>query len=315
MDYYSKLTLLFSEEELNEKIKSKINEFHGYISKDAAVNLIAKEYNLYKKDFNIKKIKEIKPEERDITISAKIQSIKKRTDYPSGKYSREIILFDDTGSIPLVFWEKNIDILAALRLNDEILVQNSYERFGRLNFGYKSKLTVINKSKFSSFDILEEEKTYSLRGTISKTDKNNPFEFYLSDGKIDLKVEIQKDDKRFLSVGAGDDLILENVFFKNSRILVLGKSRVLLKKTKNFLSGIVQSVNFKENKMNVVFGKNTIFLEENSIYSFLNVKKTKNIPLETLINLKKNFYIGKNIIIQFRDDKKTQIEKIFVRGG
>ncbi len=315
MDYYSNLLSLISEKELNEKIKLKIKEFHGYISKEAAINLIAKEFNIYKKDLKIFKIKDILPEQKEISIKGKAVSIGKKITYLSGKSSRELVISDETGSVPVIFWEQNVELLNKIRLNDILLINNLSERFGRLNFGYKSNLIITEKSEFSDFASLNDGKTYSLIGVISKINENNKMEFSITDGKNTLLVKIQKVDAENFDIRAGDGIILENVFFKNFSIFIFPKSRILIKKNRNFISGKINLISLEGDKLVVVLDDKQIYFEDENIYSFLNVKKSQNIPLETLINIKKDFYLKKYIMIKVVDEKKEKIEKIFFKGG
>ena len=319
MDYYNQLLSLSSKEELEQKIEEKIKEFHSYISREAAVTLLAKEYNIYKKETKFFKIKEIPKSSREINLKAKVASIDSTKCYHSGKCSREIILKDDSGTIPFVLWEKNVQLLDRISINDEIEILNAYEKNGKLGLSYYGRIKILNKKGFTSLNSLKEKEPLKVRGFISKIKKikdDGYFFFSLSDGKTEINVTVKEGVDRFSSLEKNDEIMMENVFFQNNSLYADYKSRIFTRRPKNIIVGKVEKLLLKEETLQVILdGEKHIFKEDN-IYTFLNTQRNEHLSLETLIKLKKDSYLGKRVFIKFKNkDIDDTIDSVSILGG
>ncbi len=321
MDYYSKLLMLLPKEDLENQITEKIKEFHGYLSRDAAITLLSKKYKIYKKEIKYININKISQGLTGINIKAKMIAIKPTKEYFSGKKSREIILKDSTGSTSLFLWEKDIQLLNKIRLNDELELLNVYEKNGHLNLGYRGKLSLSKKSKFTQISSLSEGKAFnllvvvsSIKGQISSNNQQS-FSFLISDGSSEKEVVVLEDLDRVSSLEKGDEVLLENVRFKNNTVRVYSTSRLFSRRPKNLLTGKLQSLNLKGEKLETNISGKTLLLEGENVYKFLSLKKDSNISLKTIIGLKKPSYMGKKIFIKFEDKDKNMISTVSVLTG
>ncbi len=308
MDYYNSLLSTLSKEELEDSISKKIKEFHDYISRDAAIKIIAKEKGIYKEETIYSKIKEIKSGSNSINLKAKIHSIEKIQTYPSGKKSRAAVLEDDSGKIQLVLWEEDLSLLDTLRINDEIEVLGVYEKFGRVNFGYKGKIKVINKKGFSSLDSLEENKTCNVKGSAIKNENH----LLISDGVKEVEFLFQEGTDRSRTIELGDEIILENVLFSKGLLIIGSNSRIFVKKSRNILSGKISSASLEgDDSLKVQIGEKEILLDKENSLRFLRIDPTTNLSLSTLLELKKGSFLGKRAFVRFKNKEAyTIIEKI-----
>ncbi len=310
MDYYNSLLSTLSKEELEESISKKIKEFHDYISREAAIKIIAKEKGIYKEEILYSKIKEIKSGSNSINLRAKIHSIEKMQTYPSKKRSRAAILEDDSGTIPLVLWEEDLSLLEKLRINDEIELLGAYEKFGRLNLGYKGKVKILNKKGFSNLDSLEEDKSYNIKGSAIK----NGNHLIISEGEREVEFLFQEGTDRSRTIETGDEIILENVLFRKGTLIIGLNSRIFVKKSKNILSGKVESISLEgEDSLKIKIGENEILLDKENSLRFLQIDPITSLSLKTLFELKKGSLLERRAFVRFKNkDAYTIIEKISI---
>ncbi|HLD79700.1 MAG TPA: OB-fold nucleic acid binding domain-containing protein [Candidatus Nanoarchaeia archaeon] len=124
-----KLTL----EELEQKLKAKINELSGLISEEGAAHIIANELGVELVNNNTQKlkVKEIYAGMRSVTTVGKVvRKFEVREfskDNRSGKVC-SLILGDETGTVRVVFWNDQVDALKKVSEGDILLVQDGYAR-------------------------------------------------------------------------------------------------------------------------------------------------------------------------------------------
>lgn len=322
MDYYSKLITLMSKEELEDKLVHKIEEYHGYLSREAAVILLAKEQKIYKKEIHFSKINEIKKSSLGLSIKAKVISINPTNFYPSGKRSREALLKDETGTIPFVLWEKNIQLLTKIRLNDEVEINNAYERNGKLGLRYGGRIKLSKEKGFTPLDSLSEKEPLNIRGFVSeieginKTDNSRAHSFFLSNGETERKIIVLQGFDRVASLEKEDEVILENVRFNGDFLGVYSDSRIFIRRPKNIITGTVEDLSLDEEDLKVIIGGKEFIFKESNIYRFLCVKKSDHLSLETLIKLKREFYIERKVFIKFKNmDGDSIIDSVSILKG
>ncbi|MDD5023290.1 MAG: hypothetical protein PHU63_03925 [Candidatus ainarchaeum sp.] len=300
MDYYSKLLSLMDKDELEKEISDKINEFHGYISREAAITLIAKNKKLYLPEVKFSAISDLKENSGNINIIGKIISISETNFYSSGKKSKSIIIEKEGQQVSLILWEKDIALANKIRLNDEVELRNVFYKNGRLTLGYKGSLSVYKKKGFQSINSLNSEGPFNVKGFISLSrDSSNAPLFSLSDSEGTILIVKTEHDSRFNSLMDKDELILENVHFKDGKLFVDKNSRILHRRPDNFLIGKINSINLKDNALEINLENKSITLEGEDIFLFFNLKPTS-LSLETLLALKRDSYLGKKVLIKFK---------------
>ncbi|MDO8511424.1 MAG: OB-fold nucleic acid binding domain-containing protein, partial [Nanoarchaeota archaeon] len=118
-------------DELEQKLKAKINELSGLISEEGAAHIIANELGVEIVSTSQKKlkIKEIYAGMRNVTTAGKV--VRK---FEVREFSKEdrsgkvcsIVLGDETGTIRTVFWNDQVDLLKEVAEGDVLLVKDAY---------------------------------------------------------------------------------------------------------------------------------------------------------------------------------------------
>lgn len=181
-----------SKEEIEKKVKDKISKLSGLVSKEGAAHIVANELGIQLiENFNNGKleINNIVEGMRNVEIIGKVirkydTREFKRKDNTSGKRSA-ITLADETGSIRVVFWDKQTELAEKLKIGDTVKIKNAYAR--KNNFSNKIELQINENSnieinpknetvdvKVSNFspkrksisDITEEDDLVEILGTI-----------------------------------------------------------------------------------------------------------------------------------------------------
>ncbi len=143
-------------EELDLKMKEKINELSGLITEEGAAHILANELGieLFNTGTEQLKIKEIYAGMRNIAARGKV--LRK---YEVREFAKEdrtgkvasLMLGDETGTIRVVFWNAQVDEWEKLKENDVVVVENVYVRENRDN----KEIHINDKSRIvlSSGDI------------------------------------------------------------------------------------------------------------------------------------------------------------------
>ncbi len=120
-------------EKLEERIKVKINELSGLISEEGAAHIIANELGieLVKENNDKLKIKEIYAGMKNVNAVGKVVRKFDVHEFAKGDSTGKVcslIIGDETGSIRVVFWNEQVDLLKNVNADDIILVKNAYVR-------------------------------------------------------------------------------------------------------------------------------------------------------------------------------------------
>ncbi|HLD00178.1 MAG TPA: OB-fold nucleic acid binding domain-containing protein [Candidatus Nanoarchaeia archaeon] len=123
-------------EELDSKIKNKINELSGLISEEGAAHIIANELgiNLVKEASSKLKIKEIYAGMKNVTTVGKVVQKYPMREFAKGDSKGKVcsvIIGDETGTIRVVFWNEQVDLVDKLNEEDIVSVNDSYARENR----------------------------------------------------------------------------------------------------------------------------------------------------------------------------------------
>ncbi len=141
-----------SEEEINSKIEEKLKQLSGLISKEGAAHIIANELGIkLLENFTGKlQIKNILAGMRDVETVGKVQQISQisnfqRKDGSQGKVA-SLIIGDETGSIRVVLWGSQTDLLDQIKEGTTIKILSGYVRENNnrleIHLNEKSKLIV-----------------------------------------------------------------------------------------------------------------------------------------------------------------------------
>jgi len=120
-----------SEEEINSKVKAKMDQLSGLISKEGAAHIIANELGikLVEKTSGRLKVKNILTGMRNVELVGKVQQVYEvrefQTETRSGKVG-SMMIGDDTGIIRVVLWGSQADKLKDITVGDVIKVESGY---------------------------------------------------------------------------------------------------------------------------------------------------------------------------------------------
>lgn len=141
-------------EDFDQKIKVKINELSGLISEEGAAHIIANELgiSLVAEKQDKLKIKEIYAGMRNVSTVGKVvrkfETREFQKEDRTGKVC-SLILGDETGTIRVVFWNDQVDLVAELKEEDILLVENAYVRENRdskeVHMGNQGSITINPK--------------------------------------------------------------------------------------------------------------------------------------------------------------------------
>lgn len=308
MDPYSELLKVMSAEQAEEEAEAKIKSFHGFLTKEVAFKLIAKEKGLLKQEERTSKISEIKPDDRGITLIAKVDSILPEVVYPSGKRSRSLVLKDDTGTIHLKLWEENIGICNRIRTGSELKISGAYEKFDSMNLGYSGTIEIISSTQFTPLDSLNSAEANSplhICAIVSSVEgiKTGPFYFTISDEQGNKSQAVIKESVgRGLKLEEGDEVIIDNAKFENGSVVLYANSRLLVKKNKGVVQGKVESIQSDGQKLEVKLGGKTIILDRENTLKFFGLSAADDISISVLASLKRDSLIGKEIRLKVREE-------------
>lgn len=323
MDYGALLLQSLSKDQLEEQVAQKIGQFHGLLTREVAMRLIAKEKGLVKEEEEKKvEIGSIAKGSKRVLLEARVKKIWPVAQYRSGKKSRVVEVEDGTGSIPLILWNEDVRLANGLRTKDKVTVRGAYEKNDELNLGYTGAVELLERTPFSALGALAPGEFAHVQGFVSRvqgldryvsgTSAKVGFSFYLSDGKTEVQVVIWGRPERGRILEAGDEVILESALEKEGRLELSGEARILVRRKERMLLGKVESMAAEGDgeKMKVkVGGKEALFDRENAM-RLMGVGLAEDIRLSTAITLKKNYLLNTSIVVRVKEkDGLTVVER------
>lgn len=117
--------------DLDDKIKTKINDLSGLISEEGAAHIIANELGveLFNSERSKLKIKEIYAGMKSVSVVGKVvRKFEVREFAKEDKKGKvcSIMLGDNTGTIRVVFWNDQVDLLSKVNEDDILLIKDGY---------------------------------------------------------------------------------------------------------------------------------------------------------------------------------------------
>jgi len=124
-----------TDQQIQTKVKDKLDQLSGLISEEGALHIIANELGVKILDDPGKlQIKNVVPGMRNVELTAKVLKIYEvrtfETENRKGKVGN-FLIGDETGTIRVVAWNDKADILEKLQENAVIKIQNGYARENR----------------------------------------------------------------------------------------------------------------------------------------------------------------------------------------
>jgi hypothetical protein len=306
MDIEAKLLEIINSDDLEIQIKQKILSFHGFLTRDVALRLIAKENGLLKEKEKIYKLSEIPKGEKKISFTAKIKRIWPVATYSSGKQSRVIEVEDDTGSKPLILWNDDVKLAKGLRSKDQLEVKGAYERNGELNFSYSGKLKVTEAAPFTKLDELKNGENVHIRGKISKiegfdafvhgTNTSKAFSFMINDETTERRVIIWENTERGELLKEEDEVLIEDGLVNNDNIDLSSDARIFARR--NMVIGNLTKLDCDGKVLVAAIGEQELTLERGNALRLLGVEVSNDILLSTVVMLKKDELLNNRIALK-----------------
>lgn len=310
MNLEEELLKTMSKEELRGELGRVVAEFHGFITKNAALKVIAAERGVLKKE--ITKISDVTVGSKSINLSCAVRHIGPLKKYPTGNRSRIVAVEDSTGTAELLLWNEDAEEAAGMKAGDSVDINNAYEKNGKLSLGYSGYLKITKKapfSKLSEIRELEGKRTHirSFIAAIKGTEKNG-FCFVISDGENEAECFLAAKQDAAQRLKEKKEIVIENALIKNSRIIIDADSRLLAKR-ENVAVGKVERMEPAGDGMLLVIGGTEVMLGRNAAFRLLGIKEVPGVELTTIINLKKNMFIGRNIVVELEGGKNDDNAK------
>ena len=296
MDAETALLAIMDSESLEKLVEEKIDEFHGFLSKEVATKLIAKEKGLLKNEEKIVTIKEIAEGDKNISLVAKITKVFPVTEYENGKKSRKLLI-NDGATIAIKLWNEDVDIVKRLKVGDEVTIRRAYEKNDELALSYSGEFKLSKSAPFSKISELEDNAIVNLRGTVitNPAMSMRELEFQISDGENSVNCIAPMDLEVGKHLTKDDEVIVENAVFSRGAIRLLGESRLLVRKTKGVIDVNVSSVTAVSGVVILVIGQQEVKLQRNEFLALLKVTIAEDISLEAIVSLKKDSLLNSYI--------------------
>lgn len=308
MDLEAELIKHMGGDGLDEAIKEKIDSFHGFLTREVALRLIAKEKGLVKDEEKLCRINDIRKGDKRVSLLAAVKRIWPVATYSSGKCSRVLEIKDESGSMPLVLWNQDVELANSLHPRDIIKVRGAYEKNGELHLGYSGAIGIDSRAGFTPLDDLPEGELAHVRGFVhsiegvdrfvSGTDTSKAFSFILSDGKTDTRCVIWGDLGRGGKLKVGDEVLIEDALINKGNIEVSAEARVLMRRPKDMILGELTRLECGDGELHAEVGGKELVLDRDNALRFLKVEAADDILLSTLVALKKDSVLNSTIAIK-----------------
>ncbi|MFN7991098.1 MAG: hypothetical protein U0R44_02975 [Candidatus Micrarchaeia archaeon] len=311
MDLEEELLKDIPKDQLEHLIGERIRSFHGFLTRDVALRLIAKEKGLLRSEEKAWKVGEIPKGEKKVTFDAEVRKIWPVAEYSSGKRSRVVTVGDESGTKPLVLWNEDVSLGRNLRVKDRIIVRGAYEKGGELHLGYSGSLSVSEKAGFTALAALGEGQVAHVRGFVTAIERYDTFvrdgvkvrgfSFVLSDGH---------DERRCVAVGGadragrlrvGDEVIIEGAVVKNGNIELGSDARLLSRRSSEMLLGTIRSVECAGGSAIFDVDGRLVRLDRGNALRLLGVAVADDIALSTVVELKKDSILNTRIAVKIED--------------
>jgi hypothetical protein len=305
-------------DELEVQIKQKINSFHGFLTREVALRLIAKEKGLLKEKEKVFKLAEIPKEAKKISFKGSVKKVWPIASYSSGKKSRVVEVQDDSGSLPLILWNNDIKLARGLRSRDKISVKGAYEKNSELHLGFSGKFDIVKKAPFIPLNELHDGEMVHVRGKISKIEgvdsfvhgihTSRAFSFMIKDDTNEARVVMWEDIARGEGLKEGDEVVIEDGLVNKGNIDLSSDARILTRR--DMLIGEVTKFECQDNELLVSVGGKELKLDRKSALRLMGVAVADDILLSTVATLKKDSLLNNRITLRI-EERNGQI---FIKG-
>lgn len=188
------------EDDLQDEVQEKMEEFSGLVSEEGAVHLVAKEHGVELAEAQDQdlKLENVVPEMRNVNIKARVVNIMDantftRDDGDEGKV-QNVVIGDDTGTLRVTLWDEQTKIASQVEEGDPIQISGAYtveddRGNAEIRLGDDSQVKMADEDEVpevesqggqeaSEVDIREvrsENARYLIQGMLMDVYTSNPF--------------------------------------------------------------------------------------------------------------------------------------------
>lgn len=317
MDAYSLLLQKMPKEEVEQKISEKINSMSGFLTREAAANILANELGL--KTEEMAKLAGIMEGANRAFVVAKLERILKLQEFGAGKRMRKVVLSDESGERELKLWNEDIGMLNSLHSGDLVEVKGIYCKNNELSLGYDGAIKVVKHAAFADFGALPdlEGANVNVRGYVESVDgimeyekdgsRRKMFSFSISDGKNSARGIIWSEAERGEELAIGSEVKIENALARNGELHLNHFSRILVKRKREGIGGKIDGLDAAEGKLILDIGGKKHEFPRDDALRILDAQVADDISLETVLELKKKGFLGKEIFIEIKEGKAGKV--------
>jgi hypothetical protein len=295
-------------------IAGKILEFGGLIGRNAAILLLCKERGIVvERQAPIADARSALPPFR---FEAKIERI-----FPMQKFegsrdrSIRIYLSDKTSKATLVLWNEQADeVSAGVAVGDIVEVSRAYFRSGEIGIGREGH--VKRKAEFAKTPLgaLAEGpastsgKVSSIEPEFSDGRKERGFAFSIGDGKSSVRVVAwQEGGATFERPKVGDEVLLENAYFRKGELHLSSVSRLRVLSSESKKKGVITSLEIENGRFVLRLGKEMFTLGIDEGLLLFGIKLPQGVEASTLRELLEPSLIGKTASYTLEDGKLLEL--------
>ena len=191
-----------TEEDIEEEVDDKMEEFEGLVSEEGAIHLVAKEYGVQVEGEGSKelKIKNVVPDMRKVNLKARVLNVLdmntfEREDEDEDGKVQNIVLGDDTGTLRVTLWDEQTQIAEKIEEGDPIQISGAYtveddQGNAEIRLGDESQVAMADEdevpevdssssnqtmSEVSIGEVATENSQYRVNGMLMAVYTSNPF--------------------------------------------------------------------------------------------------------------------------------------------
>ncbi len=308
MDAEAELRKSVPEAELEKLVADKIRSFHGFLTRDVALRLIAKDRGLLRQEEQRYMLADIPKGAKRVSFSASVRKVWPVAEYSSGKRSRVVEVKDDSGVRPLVLWNDDVELARGMRLKDRLEVSGAYEKGGELHLGYSGRVEVAEKAAFVPLSELKEGDRAHVRAFVSAIEgpdsfvrdgrEERGFSFMVNDGASERRCVVFEGAGRASKLQLKDEVMIEGARIRNGNIELDNESRLLYRRVSDMIFGTVADIGCVGERMRIKVDGTETVLERQEALKLLRAPVADDIALSTVVSLKKGSVLNTRIAVR-----------------
>ncbi len=306
---------------LEDVIEAKLKKFNYLISREIAIEILAREHNLLpsrkEKFLSIAEVKKLLHEGAkhfNVSIKATISTfLPTRVIMKNGNVyrMRELILEEESERCRLSFWDESIDLLNNFSIGDTILFKNLYLSSGYLTYSKYSSYEICEK--ILPFDPSEQKKQDNkkilVQGSVIEIEPPYHYlkngreaimkSFRIAIGNATYRVVVWDNPERVDKLTEGDMVRIEGVTLRNNEFHANWNSRIIKLRLlgKDIVLGKVEALVHDNDIILYILSKKYI-LPRNLLMKIFGRNINQDITSETLLEISKNKLLGKKVAIK-----------------